>query len=125
MQITLGDLPADPEHLVIKGNRQLLSRALTNLLDNALKYSGPEQPVLVQFDFRDGQSHIRIQDHGIGISEQALPLVFQPFYRADNARGIGGHGVGLPLARRIVELHGGQLRISSTLGSGTVAEVVF
>ncbi|MBD2715063.1 HAMP domain-containing protein [Microvirga sp. STR05] len=125
VQIVLGALPPDPEHLVIRGNRQLLSRALTNLLDNALKYSGTDRPVLVQFDFRGGHSHIRIQDHGIGISEQALPLVFQPFYRANNARGISGHGVGLPLARRIVEAHGGQLHLTSELGTGTLAEVVF
>ncbi|QNH60872.1 ATP-binding protein [Hymenobacter sediminicola] len=125
VQIALGELPIDPEQLVIRGNRQLLSRALTNLLDNALKYSGPEQPVLVQFEFRDAHSRIRIQDQGIGISEQALPLIFQPFYRADNARSISGHGVGLPLAHRIIELHGGHLQISSALGSGTVAEVVF
>ncbi|TGE08590.1 sensor histidine kinase [Hymenobacter fodinae] len=125
LQINLLDLPEDPSHLEVHGNRQLLSRALTNLFDNALKYSGPEAPVLVEFAYRQGHSYLRIQDHGIGIGEKELPQIFQPFYRADNARNVIGHGVGLPLARRILELHGGTLHISSQLGQGTVAEVTF
>ncbi|WP_019948519.1 sensor histidine kinase [Hymenobacter aerophilus] len=125
VQIALGELPTDSERLEITGNRQLLVRALANLLDNALKYSAPGQAVEVHFDYRAGQRCIRITDHGIGISGKALPQVFQPFFRADNARVVSGHGVGLALARRIVLLHGGELHISSELGAGTVVEVVF
>ncbi|MFD2787875.1 HAMP domain-containing sensor histidine kinase [Hymenobacter rubripertinctus] len=125
VQITLGELPADPALLEIRGNRQLLGRALTNLLDNALKYSGPDQPVQVRFEYQAGRRRIWVKDQGIGISEKALPQVFQPFFRANNARPVVGHGVGLPLARRIIELHGGTLQISSDLGVGTVVEVVF
>ncbi|PJJ52954.1 sensor histidine kinase [Hymenobacter chitinivorans] len=124
VQITMGELPATPEQLEIRGNRQLLSRALTNLLDNALKYS-ESQPVAVHFGFEHGRVHLRIEDHGIGIAPKDLSRIFQPFFRADNARAVVGHGVGLPLARRIIELHGGQLHIHSQLGTGTVAEVVF
>ncbi len=123
--ITLGTLPEESERLEIRGSRQLLSRALTNLLDNALKYSAPEQPVTVHFEYNQGRCRIRVQDHGIGISEKALTQIFQPFFRADNARDVTGHGVGLPLARKIIQLHGGELRVTSELGSGTVAEVVF
>ncbi|QJX48163.1 HAMP domain-containing protein [Hymenobacter taeanensis] len=125
VQITLGELPEQSELLEVHGNRQLLTRAIINLFDNALKYSGPEQPVQVEFAYRAGHSYLRIQDRGIGIGEKELPQIFQPFFRADNARGIIGHGVGLPLARRIVELHGGSLHITSQLGQGTVAEVRF
>ncbi|SNR33595.1 sensor histidine kinase [Hymenobacter mucosus] len=125
VHITLGELPEEADQLEIKGNRQLLSRALVNLLDNALKYSPENQPVEVQFNYRHGQRQIRVQDHGIGIGEKELPQIFQPFFRADNARAVTGHGVGLPLARKIVQLHGGELRISSQLGAGTLAEVVF
>ena len=125
VQITLGELPDDTARLEIRGNRQLLGRALTNLLDNALKYSPPDQPVALHFDYQAGKCRIRVEDHGIGISEKSLPQIFQPFFRADNARSVGGHGVGLPLARRIIELHGGELQISSRLGEGTVVEVMF
>jgi len=125
VQITLDELPADPAPLEIRGNRQLLSRALTNLLDNALKYSAPDTPVTLHFSYNAGLVRLQVKDQGIGINEKALPQIFQPFYRADNARGVVGHGVGLPLARRIVELHGGQLRVQSRLGEGTTAEVLF
>ncbi|UOQ67853.1 sensor histidine kinase [Hymenobacter volaticus] len=79
----------------------------------------------MRFTYVAGRIRIQVTDQGIGISEKALPQIFQPFYRADNARGVVGHGVGLPLARRIIELHGGQLHIQSRLGEGTTAEVVF
>lgn len=125
VQITLLDLPENADLLEVRGNRQLLGRAITNLLDNALKYSAPAAPVLVEFSHQHGHSHIRIADSGIGISEKALPQIFQPFFRADNARGVTGHGVGLALARRIIELHGGRLAISSRLGQGTTAEISF
>ena len=122
VQIRLDALPADPAALEISGNRQLLVRALTNLLDNALKYSG-DAPVTIELHYAAGQTLIRVADQGIGIAEKDLQLIFQPFFRAGNARGVVGHGVGLPLARRIVELHGGQVRVASRLGVGTVAEV--
>ena len=122
VQIRLGELPADPAALEISGNRQLLGRALANLLDNALKYSG-DAPVTVDLQHAAGQTRIRIADQGIGIAEKDLQLIFQPFFRAGNARGVVGHGVGLPLARRIIELHGGQVQVESRLGAGTVAEV--
>ncbi|AHJ98348.1 sensor histidine kinase [Hymenobacter swuensis] len=125
VHITLGTLPEEAEQLEIKGNRQLLSRALVNLLDNALKYSPENQPVEVQFNYQHGRRQIRVQDQGIGIGEKELPQIFQPFFRADNARAVTGHGVGLPLARKIIQLHGGELRVSSKLGAGTLAEVVF
>ncbi|RYU82441.1 ATP-binding protein [Hymenobacter persicinus] len=124
VQITMAELPPSPERMEIRGNRQLLSRAFTNLLDNALKYSGT-QPVAVRFAFEDGHVRVRITDQGIGIEEKDLGQIFQPFFRAANARGVVGHGVGLPLARRIIELHGGELRIQSEPGRGTVAEVCF
>ena len=123
--ITLGALPEEAERLEIRGSRLLLSRALTNLLDNALKYSAPEQPVAVRFEYAENRCHIRVQDHGIGISEKALTQIFQPFFRADNARDVTGHGVGLPLACKIIQLHGGELRITSELGTGTLAEIIF
>jgi len=124
VQINLGNLPADPGVLEITGNRQLLTRALINLLDNALKYSG-DAPVEVDLRHSRGHTHITIRDQGIGISEKELPNIFQPFFRATNARGVVGHGVGLPLASKIIAMHRGQLHITSEQHVGTTAEVVF
>jgi len=124
LAIDLGELPDDPAELEIKGHRALLVRALGNIIDNALKYSGPEQPVTVRLRRTASDYCISVQDVGQGIAAEDLPKVFQPFYRSAQVRGVGGHGVGLPLARRIVELHGGQLSLTSSPGQGTLVEVV-
>jgi two-component system sensor histidine kinase MprB len=125
LHIDLGELPDDPAGLEIKGHRALLTRALGNLVDNALKYSAPGQPVSLSLRCQAGSCVVRVTDAGQGINSQDLVNVFQPFFRADNARGVTGHGVGLPLARRIVELHGGTLTLRSELGQGTEAAVAF
>jgi two-component system sensor histidine kinase MprB len=110
----------------LKGHRALLARALGNLVDNALKYSGPEQPVIVSLRCpAAGGCVVRVADAGQGIAEADLAQVFQPFFRAASVRGVVGHGVGLPLAQRIVALHGGTLTVRSELGRGTVAEALF
>jgi signal transduction histidine kinase len=125
VQVDLGELPEDAEVLEIKGHRALLARALGNLVDNALKYSA-DQPVRLELRCTtSGGCRLRVQDKGLGISKTDLANVFQPFFRSADVRGVVGHGVGLPLAKRIVELHGGQLELRSELGRGTVAEVLF
>ncbi|MBO2010103.1 sensor histidine kinase [Hymenobacter negativus] len=123
LHLHTGYLPAEPEQLELTGNRALLSRALTNLLENALKYSDP-QPVSVMLEYEPGGVRLRIRDEGIGIADDDLAQVFQPFFRAANARLVAGHGVGLSLARKIIEHHGGQLQLSSRLGHGTTVLVL-
>ncbi|WP_216688086.1 ATP-binding response regulator [Hymenobacter siberiensis] len=122
LRLHTGHLPAEPEQLELTGNRTLLNSALINLLENALKYSEP-QPVAVELEYEPGGVRLRIRDEGIGIAAADLPQVFQPFFRAGNARPVTGHGVGLPLARKIIEQHGGQLELTSQLGHGTTVEV--
>ncbi|MGI4740076.1 MAG: sensor histidine kinase [Janthinobacterium lividum] len=129
VQVDLGDLselPDDPAVFELKGHRALLARALGNLVDNALKYSAPEQRVTLSLRRpAGGGCVVRVADAGQGIAEVDLAQVFQPFFRAASVRGVVGHGVGLPLAQRIVALHGGTLAVRSELGRGTVAEAVF
>ncbi|MBF9142149.1 HAMP domain-containing sensor histidine kinase [Hymenobacter properus] len=122
LQMYTGRLPDEPEQLELTGNRALLVRALSNLLENALKYSSPH-PVRIELAYAPGEVQLRIRDEGIGIAPADLPQVFQPFYRAANARPVAGHGVGLALARKIIEQHGGQLHLHSELGRGTTALV--
>jgi two-component system sensor histidine kinase MprB len=129
VQVDLGDLselPDDPAVFELKGHRMLLARALGNLVDNALKYSGAEQRVTLSLRYTAGSGLVvRVADAGQGIAEEDLIQVFQPFFRAASVRGVVGHGVGLPLAQRIVALHGGTLALRSELGHGTVAEIAF
>lgn len=129
VHVDLGDLsemPADPAAFEIKGHRALLARAIGNLVDNALKYSKPEQSITLSLRCPAGGGCIlRVADAGQGIAAADLGQVFQPFFRSADVRGVVGHGVGLPLSQRIVALHGGTLTLRSELGRGTVAEVVF
>jgi two-component system OmpR family sensor kinase len=105
------------------GDPVLLRRVVDNLLDNARKYS--EADIVLRASHTDDQLHLVVQDRGIGIAPEDLPLVAQPFFRADKsrARKTGGLGLGLSLARRIVEAHGGSLRIESAVGVGTSVHV--
>ena len=129
VQVDLGDLaelPDDPAAFVVMGHRGLLARALGNLVDNALKYSAPDQRVLLSLRTQPGGGCVvRVADAGVGIAADDLDQVFQPFFRAAAVRGVVGHGVGLPLAQRIVALHGGTLALRSEPGHGTVAELTF
>jgi signal transduction histidine kinase len=93
-----------------------------NILSNAIKYSDPKgAPVRVVLDAADGAIVISFHDHGIGIAGDDLAYVFEPFYRADRSRSrdTGGYGIGLSLAKRIAEAHGGSIELSSTVGEGT------
>lgn len=115
------DVPAAlPE---CSGDPVLLRRVVDNLLDNARKYS--EAEIVLRASHADDQLHLVVEDRGIGIAPEDLPLVAQPFFRTDKsrARKTGGLGLGLSLARRIVEAHGGVLRIESTVGVGTSVHV--
>ncbi len=123
VHVDLGPLPDDAAAFEIKGHRALLARALGNLLDNALKYSPAPLPVILGLRRRADGVCLQVTDAGWGINAADLSHVFQPFFRAADARGVAGHGVGLPLARRIVELHGGTLTLAPAPGGGTVAEV--
>lgn len=95
---------------------------VTNVLSNALKYSDPDgAPVRVVVDASDGAIMISVHDRGVGIAGDDLAFVFEPFYRGDRSRtkATGGYGIGLSLAKRIVEAHGGVIEVSSELGEGT------
>ena len=99
-----------------------LSRVLGNLLDNALKFSERDQAVVVTMDEDDGGNALLcVRDEGVGIPPDDLPRVFERFYRGQNALAqAGGTGLGLAVARQIVEQHGGSVSIESRPGSGTV-----
>lgn len=105
----------------IQGNIAMLHRALSNLVENAIKYNGPEGRVNIFVTKENPWAVITIKDTGIGIAPEHLPHIFQPFYRADASRSrkIGGSGLGLAIAKDTVQRHGGTVSASSTIGEGS------
>ncbi|OUJ70434.1 sensor histidine kinase [Hymenobacter crusticola] len=107
----------------VLGNAHLLRTALVNLVDNACKYSAG-QPVALCLEMNTDQGvRLRIEDRGIGIAPADMQRIFQPLIRGSNVQAINGFGIGLTLARQILQLHQAQLRLYPRSGGGTVAEV--
>lgn len=118
----LADIPLSLP--MIDADPARLDMALTNLLENAILYTPQGGRVLLQA-WHEADDHlvIQISDTGIGIHEDDLPRIFERLYRVDQSRPMGGVGLGLPIAQRIVHLHGGTLTVSSTLGVGSTFTV--
>jgi len=123
LSIQVGELPEDAEQLTIPGDRNLLRLALTNLINNACKFSD-NKPVVCTLNYDGKRLLLCIIDQGIGIDPEDLPHIRQTFFRANNALDFSGFGVGLPLAIKIIALHGGELEIDSELRKGTTMRVV-
>jgi signal transduction histidine kinase len=113
------ELPEDEKKMIVRGSENLLKTAITNVMDNACKYS-QDKKVIVNINFDDRSVFLQFVDKGIGIPEQDLAQVFESFYRASNARGFSGHGIGLSLTKKIIDLHKGTIKISSIPGKGTI-----
>lgn len=119
INLLVSKVPALPP---VAGDRDMLGLAVYNLLDNALKYSGSADAVEVRVR-EDGRAlFIEVADGGAGIPAQEQQRIFDDLYRGENARETEGSGLGLALARRIVQLHGGEifLRSDPAQGRGTV-----
>ena len=100
----------------VRGVRETLERAVSNLLDNAAKWSPPDGEVEVRVD--DGR--VVVRDHGPGIDEEHLPHVFDRFYRAPSARKMPGSGLGLAIVKQVAEAHGGTVTAARAPDGGTV-----
>ncbi|MDL5049395.1 HAMP domain-containing sensor histidine kinase [Oscillatoria amoena NRMC-F 0135] len=107
----------------VNGNRNLLQTALVNLLDNASKFSGHAE-VNINIAEIDDSVEIAVTDTGVGIPEEDIPKITQPFFRSENVRKIHGTGIGIPLTVRIVELHGGRFSVTSRLNAGTEVKII-
>lgn len=110
-----------PSEVLVTADSDRLAVALTNLIDNALKYTGPGGRVEVQILPNDHEVTVTVTDTGRGIPPDDLPHVFERFYRADRSRtrGSGGTGLGLAIAKHIIEAHGGVIGVRSRLDEGT------
>ncbi len=135
--LATGDLP----ELLVRGDPQYLGQMLTNLIENGIKYtSGFGKRVYIELACEQKRwGIVRVQDDGPGISDEHLPYLFERFYRVDKARSRkqkgpvqsskpgnaepGGSGLGLSIVQWIVQAHGGEIRVESKIGAGTLFEV--
>ena len=113
------------EQAMVDGDPLRLRELLTILLDNSLKYSETGGAVTVEVRRDGGRALLEVSDTGRGIPQEALPRIFERFYRADKARSreMGGTGLGLSIARWIADVHKGTIGIESTPGRGTTVTV--
>jgi two-component system heavy metal sensor histidine kinase CusS len=124
---------AEDRHVAINCNGQgeiygdpvLFERALSNLVDNALRFTRDGGEIEISITIRDAHSEVTVSDNGCGIAAEHLPRVFDRFYRADSSRSSDGAGLGLALVKSIVDLHGGSARIESEVNRGTTAVLTF
>ncbi len=109
---------------IVKGDKSNLTEVLVILLDNAIKYSPKGSAVRVVSKVLDHKVKVSVSDRGMGIAKEDLPHIFERFFRADKSRSlVGGYGLGLSIAKKIVESHRGSIRTTSKIGKGSTFEV--
>jgi signal transduction histidine kinase len=113
-----------PEGITIRGNEEFLGSAIENVVRNALKYARPG-PVEVQLSSSEDAAIICVRDHGPGIPDAELTRIFRPFYRADSPRRADheGAGLGLAIAQRAIDLHGGSINVRNLVPNGLEVEI--
>jgi signal transduction histidine kinase len=113
--------PDFPRPAVVAGDPEALRRVFFILIENAVKYTPPGGRVEVTLDPLPSNIAVSVRDTGIGIAKEDQPRIFDRFWRADKvrSRGAGGAGLGLSIARWIVERHGGRIEATSTPGAGS------
>ncbi len=120
-QWTVKDLELDIEldNAELYGSRDLLAHVWQNILGNAIKFSHSGGKIIVRLIKRDADVKVSVTDSGIGMSESTLRRIFEKFYQGDTSRASHGNGLGLTLAKRIVDLHGGVITVTSKENKGT------
>ncbi len=110
---------ATQQSISVTGDRSRLKQVVVNLIDNAIKYTPLGGSIWLQVNSVHNQAHLEISDTGIGIPAEALPRVFDRFFRVDKARSRGGAGLGLAIVKSICLAHGGNIFVESQLGKGS------
>jgi two-component system phosphate regulon sensor histidine kinase PhoR len=110
---------------VVRFDRAAVPQAVTNLLDNAVKYSGERHEITARLGTHDACVVFEVEDHGCGIPAGEREKIFERFYRVANGNGKGGYGLGLYLVRKIMQAHGGRVEVSSEPGRGSTFRLIF
>ena len=116
------DTQSEAQTFIVKGNTNLLYRALYNLVENAIRYNSEEGSVNITLETRGQEGVIIIADTGVGIAPEQRELVFEPFYRVNKSRSreFGGAGIGLSLVKTILKRHGASIAVSENTPQGSV-----
>jgi signal transduction histidine kinase len=123
INISMDNSLTDAEQMVVVGDESLLKVAVSNLIDNACKYSS-DRSVDIKCRHIEKSIEVIFEDRGIGISEEDMQKIFEPFYRGANTISISGIGIGLALVNQIIKNHNGKINISSRLGKGTIVTIL-
>lgn len=113
------DFDFDCSEHFLTGNEEFLDHLWLNLLDNAIKYSPQKSSIIVNISEIGNNIRVIITDHGKGIAEDALPHIFDKFYRSKSSRAVPGTGLGLTIAHKVIVLHRGTIQVNSSSGNGT------
>ncbi|WP_309620323.1 HAMP domain-containing sensor histidine kinase [Salinibacterium sp.] len=113
----------ESEPVTVLGSPELLTRALANVMDNAVKFSGPSGPIEVSLSSTGRVASVLVRDDGPGMTDAESAHAFDRFWRAQEARSTPGYGLGLPLVRQILAAHHGRVSIASVVGVGTSVTV--
>jgi two-component system heavy metal sensor histidine kinase CusS len=109
----------------VYADARLFDRALSNLLDNALRFTPDDGKIAIAIETKPDRTELAIEDTGCGIPPEHLPRVFDRFYRADSSRSSQGTGLGLALVKSITDLHGGSIEVASEVNRGTTVTLTF
>ncbi|MBN8838278.1 MAG: HAMP domain-containing protein [Sphingobacteriia bacterium] len=112
----------EDDYISLKGNEYLLKTAFINLMENGCKFSANHQSS-VFISYNDKNTILKFTDEGIGIAEEELQHIFDPFYRGNNKKFVDGNGIGLALTKRIIQIHNGNISVSSVVNKGTTFTV--
>lgn len=123
IEVDLSKLPEDEKQLTLRANKNLIKLAISNIVNNASKYSN-NNIVNIAIESNQHVISISVTDRGIGIPQGDIQHIFEPFYRASNTNDFKGYGVGLPLSLNIIRLHRGSIAIKSQEGVGTEIKVL-
>ena len=115
-------IPESESDFIIMGNEQLVKVAISNVVENSLKYSNPQFCSITLFA-HNKEISVKMEDQGYGIHEDDIQKIFIPFYRANSSFVTSGHGLGLAMVKKIIQLHSGVIELKSELNKGTVVSI--
>lgn len=111
----------------MRGDEEKVIQCIYNLLSNAIRYSEENTEIIISAQCKDDNTEISITNYGAVIDEKDIPYLFERFYRADKSRSkaTGGMGLGLAITKAIMDLHGGEIKVTSSSEEGTCFTLVF
>lgn len=111
------------ETVIVRIDKERMAQVLNNLFTNAIKYTGKNGRIVCRLSCEQAALHIEVEDNGIGVPQDALPRLFEPFFRVHKHRLIEGTGLGLSIVKTIIDQHGGQIKVTSEENQGTTFQI--